>query len=324
MRRHIAVSATVAFLLWGAATSAQQAPNPAPTPAQSNDWSVENVVVSSRSSGPPIWHATKGTADVAILAVIEPLPEDYVWNSKELASVMDHAQRVVLQPRAETNIFQGVWFLLTNRELLSPPDGKTVWDYLDPALTSRFATARDMLKEDKDRYNDNVPAIAALRLENDFRRVNRMTIDEPEDTIRHLARARGLKVDHIATYDAMPSVKQVLGQPPGAAAKCVDAAVSDVNIAREHAAAAADAWAIGDVAGIKANWSQPKLYDCLLELSPLVTALDARATADTVKIIKDSLEAGGNTVVVVNIGLLLRTNGVLDRLTASGVALKQP
>jgi hypothetical protein len=318
------MSAAMAVLLCSASAWAAQSPAPAQTPAQSNDWSIEQVVVSRHRSGPPIWHATRGNADVAILAIIEPLPEDYQWNSNEIAAVMDHAQRVILQPRAEANILQGVWFLLTRRALLSPPDGKTVWDYLDPALASRFATARDMLDEDKDRYDDNVPAIAALRLENDYRHVDKMTIDEPEDTIRHLARARGLKVDHVATYDAMPSIEQILKQPPGSASKCVDAAVTDVNIARRHAAAAAEAWAIGDVAGIKANWSQPKLYDCLLEISPLVTALDARAAADTVKAITAALDAGGNAVVVVNVGLLLRTNGVLDRLTASGVTLKEP
>jgi hypothetical protein len=303
--------------------SLAQAP-PSQSPAQSNDWSGETVTVSAHASGPPVWHVTKGAADVAIFGVVEPLPDDYAWNSKPLAKLLDGAKLVLLQPRAQANIFQGVWFLLTERELLHPPDGQTLWNLMSPSLTARFATARDMLHQDKDRYDDDAPAIAALRLEGDFMRVNQMTMQEPEDTIRHLARMHGIKMQRVATYDAMPGAEELLRLPASSTNRCVEAAINDVDIASHHAAAAAESWAIGDVDGIKANWSQPKLYDCLLELSPTVTALDKRATSDTVKQISQALDAGGHSVAVVSIGLLLRKDGVLERLNAAGIPVTGP
>ena len=303
--------------------SSAQAPT-ASTTAQPNDWSVETVTVTARSTGPAVWHATKAGADVAILGIVDPIPEKFTWNTAPLAALLDGSSLLLLPPRAEANIFKGIWFLLTERDLLSPPDGKTLWDILPGPLASRFAVARDMLHQDKDRYDDDAPAVAALRLEGDFLRADAMTLKEPEDTIRSLARARDVEVRQVATYDALPSAEELLRLPPDATSKCVDAAVSDVDIASKHAAPAAEAWAVGDVAGIKANYSQPRIYDCLLELSPLVSALDKRAIDDTVNEIAAALDKGERAVAVVNIGLLLRKSGVLERLIAAGVTVAAP
>jgi len=300
-----------------------QAP-PVSTPVQPNDWSVETVTVTARSTGPAVWHVTKAGGDVAILGIVDPIPKHFTWNTAPLAGLLDGASVLLLPPRAEANIFKGLWFLLTERDLLSPPDGKTLWDVLPAPLASRFAVARDTLHQDKDRYDDDAPAVAALRLEGDFLRADAMTLEEPEDTIRSLARTQGVEVRRVATYDALPSAEELLRLPPEATSKCLDAAVSDVDIASKHATPAAEAWAVGDVAGIKANYSQPRIYNCLLELSPLVIALDKRAIDDTVSEVTASLDKGGRAVAIVSIGLLLRKNGVLERLVAAGVTVAAP
>jgi hypothetical protein len=318
--KHILVFAS---LLACTAAHAQQ-PAAQQTPPQQNDWSLETVTITAKSTGPAVWHATRGGADVAILGVVEPLPEKFAWNTKPLEGLLAGAHAVLLPPRAEANIFQGIWFLLTRHALLSPPDGKTLWDVLPATTASRFAMARDMLHQDKDRYDDNAPAIAALRLEGDYLRTKEMTFSEPEDAVRRLARARGVTVGRVATYDAMPGVEELLKLPASTTAKCVDAAVNDVDIASQHATPAAEAWAVGNVEGIKANYAQPKIYECLLELSPLVTALDKRATDDTVRDIMAELDKGGHAVAVVSIGLLLRKNGVMEKLLAAGVTVEGP
>ena len=315
------IAAGIACASLASPSFAQQVPTPQ---VQPNDWSVETVTVTARSTGPAIWHARKGTGDVAILGIVDPIPENFVWNTKPLDGVLDGARLLLLPPRAEANIFDGAWFLLVNRDLLSPPDGKTLWDFLDPALASRFAGARDMLHEDKDRYDNNAPEIAALRLERDYVQVNSMTLEEPEDTIRSLARHHDVEIRRVATYDVLPSVKEVLKLPPSVTSKCVDAAVNDVDIASKHAREATEAWAIGDVAGIKAHYSQPRIYECLTAISSHVTALDKRAIDDTVNEITAALGKGGRTVAVVGIGQLLRKGGVLERLLAEGADIEAP
>jgi uncharacterized protein YbaP (TraB family) len=320
--RALLVAATIGSMFLAASRSvlAQQAT----APQQPENWSIETVTVTAQAKGPAFWHARKGQSDVWILGIVTPVTNEYQWNTDHLSKLLDGNWHVFLPPVAKTGIFQAAWFLLTKRSLLSLPDGETLDGVLGPDLAPRFAAARTMIHQDADRYATDTPAIAAIRLESDFLKSENMTGNEPVDTIERVARRQGADVQRIATYDAMPSVEAVLQLPPATTRKCVDAAVNDVEFGAKHAGPAADAWAIGDVGGIKVNYTEPHVYGCLLEISPIVFALDKRATDDTVSAIEASLGNGNYTLVVVSIGQLLRKNGVLDRLAADGIVVEGP
>jgi hypothetical protein len=282
---------------------------------------IETVTVTADARAPAIWHATKGGADVAILGIVQPLPDDFAWNTKPLEAILDGARLVLLPPRIEPGIFSGAWFYLTSRDLLHPPDGRTLWDILDPQTAARLAQACDLLHEPRDRYSDNSPVVAAMRLGSDFRHAYYLTTHEPEDAIRALARARRVAVRRIATYDLIPSGEELLELPASQTGRCIDAAVGDIDFQNRHVQAAADAWAIGDVTGMVANWSQSNFYQCLVGLSPHATALEARSIDDTVAAVDEAIAHGGRTIAVVDIGIMLRKDGVLDRLKAEGISI---
>ncbi len=285
---------------------------------------IETVTVTASAKAPAIWHATKDGADVAILGIVQPLPDDFAWNTKPLEAILGEAHLVLLPPRVEMGFFSGAWFYLTERDLLHPPDGRTLWDILDPQVAARLGAACDLLHEPRDRYGGNSPIVAAMRLGSDFRHVYDLTTHEPEDTIRGLARARRVPVRRIATYDLIPSGEELLKLPPAQTGKCIDAAVGDIDYQSRHVQAAADAWALGDVAGMVANWLQPNFYQCVVALSSHATALDARSIDDTVAAVDEAIDGGVRAVAIVDIGILLRKGGVLDRLRAEGISITDP
>jgi len=285
---------------------------------------LETVIVIANAKGPAIWHATKAGADVAILGIVQPLPDNFAWNTKPLEAILGGARLVLLPPQVRMGVFSGAWFYLTQRDLLHPPDNKTLWDILDPRVAAALARACEFLHEPKDRYSDNSPIFAAMRLGSDFRHVDYLTTHEPEDSIAARARARRVAARHVATYDLIPSGEELLKLPPVVTGKCIDAAIRDIDFQSRHVAAAANAWAIGDVAGMMANWSPSNYYACLVQLSSHATAIDARSIDDTVGAINNALSDGGQTVAVVDIGLLLRKDGVLERLKATGVSVVDP
>jgi hypothetical protein len=285
---------------------------------------LETVIVIANTKGPAIWHAMKDGADVAILGIVQPLPDNFAWNTKPLEAILGGAHLALLPPQVRMGVFSGAWFYLTQRALLHPPDNKTLWDVLDPRVADELARAYELLHEPRDRYSDNSPIFAAMRLGSDFRHVYYLTTHEPEDTIAALARARRVTVRHVAAYDLMPSGEELLKLPPEVTGRCIDAAIRDIDFQRRHAAAAASAWAIGDVAGMMANWSPSNYYACLVQLSSQATAIDARSIDDTVGAINDALSDGRQTVAVVDIGILLRKGGVLERLKAAGVSVAGP
>jgi hypothetical protein len=302
------------------ASPAQQPPQPPPAA----EWSVEEVTVTAQSTGPAYWHVQKGAAEVWILGVVEALPRDYAWNETHLGKLLDGTRLVLLPPRATASLFDAGWFLLTKRSTLYLPDGQTLDGVLGAPLAARFAAARGIVHRDADRYADNALPVAALKLEGDFLSAKNLTLSEPADSIESLARHHDVEVRTIAKYDAMPSIEAILKSPPDTSRACVEAAVNDVEFENVHAGAAAEAWAIGDVAGVKAHYAESNVFQCLLAIAPEATELQKRATADTVNGIEAELNGGGRTIAVVGIGQLLHKNGVLEKLHADGIAVEGP
>lgn len=296
---------------------AQQPPPARPQP-------LETVIVTANTTGPAIWHATKNGADVAILGIVQPLPDNFAWNTKPLEAILTGARLVLLPPNIQMSVFGGAWFYLTHSNLLHPPDSRTLWDILDPEIAAELERTSEFLREPKDQYSGDSPIRAAVRLGSDFRHVFYLTTHEPQDSIAGLARTRHVPVHDVATYDLIPSGEELLKLPPSETGKCIDAAIRDIDFQSRHAAAAANAWAIGDVAGMMTNWSPSNYYECLVQLSSHATGIDARSVDDTVQAINEALAGGGETVAVVDIGLLLRKGGVLDRLKADGVGITAP
>jgi len=285
---------------------------------------IETVIVDARAAGPAIWHAARGGADVAILGIVEPLPDGFVWNTRPLASVMAGTHLVLLPPDIRMGVFSGIWFYLTESHLLHPPDGRTLWDVLDPGVAAELARVCAFLHEPKTEYSDDSPIRAAMRLGSDFRHVADLTTHEPVDTIAALARAQRVAAKFIATYDLVPSAEDLLKLSPAQTGKCVDAEIRDMDFQSRHVVAAANAWAIGNVDSMMANWAPSNYYQCLVQLSPHAIAIDARSIGDTVTAINAALADGGHTLAVVDIGILLRKDGVFDRLKAAGVTITGP
>ena len=315
MRSLCLVIAEVIFLGFAPRGLAQQQPAPPP---------VETVIVTANAGGPAIWHATKDGADVAILGVVEPLPDNFVWNSKPLEAVLTDTRRVLLPPQVRMGVLSGAWFYLTESDLLHPPHNKTLGEVLDPHVAADLAQVRAFLHEPQDRYNDNAPILAAMRLGSDFRHVDYLTTHEPEDAIAVLARAGHVAVHRIATYDLVSSAEEILKLPPAITGRCIEAAIHDIDFQSRHVRAAANAWATGDVAGMMANWAPSNYYACLEQMSPHATAIDSREIGDTVEAVNAALAYGGRTLVVVDIGDLLSKEGVIERLKAEGVSVTGP
>ena len=286
--------------------------------------SIDTVTVIARTRGPAIWHVSRDGGDVAILGIVQPLPDNFVWNTKPLEALLGSARLVLLPPKVQMDVLSGAWFYLTESDLMRAPGNKTLWDVLDPGVAADLAKICEFLHEPKDRYSGNSPVLAAMRLGSDFRHVAYLTTHEPEDMARALAHARQVQVSRVAAYDLVPSAEEILKLPAAQTGKCVDAAIGDIEFQSKHVQQAAEAWAIGDVAGMMANWSRSSAYDCLTQLSPHAAAIDMRSIGDTVSAINDALANGGRSIALVDIGILMRKDGVLDRLKAEGVSVTGP
>ena len=203
------------------------------------------------------------------------------------------------------------------------PDGQKLEESLNLQLRARFAAARESIKRKAGHYEDDSPVIAALKLENEFNDARDLSWDQPRKTVEKIARSKHVKIREIAHYNATELAKEILKLDAKAGRACLENAVGDVEARAAHAAAASEAWAVGDLKGIKANYSPRTLETCVRQ-SNSYSKLDQCAVADSLAAIDEALSKPGKTVMLVDIGSLLRSTGVVEKLRAQGVVIEGP
>lgn len=317
MKRAFLAALFACLPIFAAADDAAPAANPPVT-----DWSknIETVVVTANQQGPRIWHINKGKADLYIIGIVGPVPKGLQWNTTGVAAILKGAKQLLMPPGATVGLFEGLWFLMWNRDAIYLPDSTPMESTLSPALRQRFIAARDKLHQSADRYSSLRVPLAGLRLEGDFLDANKLTGKQPASTIEGIASRSGVPVKRVATYEAIPLLKQLPKMSTAANEICLKAALDDVEAQGAHAADAADAWAVGDLDGVKANFAEQRFESCVQAL-PSVSALFARAVNDSLAAANGALNRAGKTVMVLSMGALLRQNGVLDRLKAEGLTV---
>lgn len=309
-----------------AAAGLAHAGDSAPEAPPVTDWSMEVVHVEGHVQGPALWHLKKGQSDIIILGTVGAMPKDLVWNKSGLEAAIEGANQVLLPPQASTgflDIFDMGWFMVTHWGSLSMPDGQKLEPSLQPDLRQRFVTDREFLDQKAGKYEDRKPLIAGFMLLGDLMKKDNLVRELPEEAVEKIARSKHVKVRRVADYDAMPLVKEMLKLGPAEGLVCFENELKDFDTVRAHAIPAADAWAEGNIAGIKAHYSTGLAESCVKQ-SKKFGELDARAVNDMLKAVRAALATPGKTVMLIDVGWLFRSTGVADQLRSEGVTIEGP
>ena len=288
------------------------------------NWGAPEIVEVQAAPGPAVWHLTRGDSEVWILGTVGGMPDGLTWNKNYLAELLDGARAILLPPRPSVGVFEGAWFLLTNGSKFSLPRGQALEPSLSPELRARFVATREHLGQTENRYKTDTPLRAALRLFQDLQDKLNLTREEPRDTIDSLARSKHVPNAPIARYEVLDAAEDVLKLNPEQQRVCLAQSVEDVDRQLTHAVPAAQAWAIGDIRNVKANYAESRLADCVIAAVHSVAGLNERNVADYTAAINAALDKPGKTIAVIDIGPLLRRDGVLERLQALKVAIEGP
>jgi len=312
-------SLAVALLLFAVPFARAEDPPPPTT-----DWAPnETVVVTAQGAGPAFWHIKKGESEIYILATIADIPAGMTFEEDHLVEVLKGARVVLLPPKASSGFVSTAWFLLWNRSLLSMPDGQKLEDTLPADLKARYVAVLDKLKIAPDRYSDDPPLLAAFLMESTFAAQKKLIKGGFEDTMEDFADKYDVPIERIASYDATALVKELLRLPQPAQRECLEEAVTDIERRLIHLEPLAAAWAVGNIKGIKAHYTPRVFLQCAKATAGFSKFYD-RVVADYLKAITDALSKPGKTVLVTDIGPLLRNSGVVEKLHAQGLIIEGP
>ena len=282
-------------------------------------WTVGELVVTAKAQGPVLWRVAEGGSEVWILGALPNMPRRQAWNTARVERAITGANVVLTRPRASVDLFT-VLGVLTHLNL---PRGRTLDQELPADLEARFAKARALAGVGAGRYARMKPIWAAWRLLGDYYGAAKLSYTEPQDTLVRLAARHHTPVRPIATYRAKPVVRNFEAMTDAAGQACLADAVTDVLHDSEHAAAAAKAWAIGDLRTVREHYGEPAFGLCL-QAAPSFVALRDRSIADTVTAIDAALARPGKSVAIFPLADLLRDGGALQRLRAEGATITAP
>jgi hypothetical protein len=277
--------------------------------------------VVARPPGPALWRVARGDSEVIILGGVTPLPHSLAWNTIRVERALDGAKALLIPPRPKIGVLDAAGLVLGGKGKFR--NEAPLEQSLPPRLRERFVAARVAAHQDQKRYGRYKPQVAGVMLVSDFREAAGLSGAKPGSTLIKLAKAHRVPVREIGDYRLAPLAKAAARLDEAAALACLEDAVTQVEVEASRAQDLAQAWAGGDLRGVRAAYGAPALERCAQQV-PTVGALIERGTQQGVEAILAALAKPGRTVAVLDLNYLLRANGVLDRLKARGAEVTAP
>jgi uncharacterized protein YbaP (TraB family) len=288
---------------------------------------LEEIVVNGERAGPGLWHVYRGSAQLWIFGTVSPLPKDMTWRSKQLEAILDGTDRVLVAKPFEIGVARALWLLVTQRDLLMAGHGKKLKDVMPADLHERFAAQRAKFTKDSDKWEKYRPIIAAAFLEEDaLHAVGLSTHLDLTDEVRTLARKHRVHIEEFkiaGLHDVLDALKTL---PQQTEQKCVAASLATIETGMPRLMDRAQAWATGDVLRIQSLPESAEVASCraAITVDPGAGDLLALLRQTWLENMERHLQAGGVTLAVVSMDMLIESGGFLDALRAHGYTIDAP
>jgi uncharacterized protein YbaP (TraB family) len=293
---------------------------------------LQEIVIEGRHEGPQLWTVRKGDHTLWILGTISPLPKKMVWQPDAVREVLRQTQEVV--PAWPTygigaNPFTALRVYIEWRRLQKPPDNLPLRQSLPPELYARVEALKLRYDPKDSKLEQMRPMLAARQLlARVFDAAGLAQHNEVQQQVLELARAQGVRVhqDKLRIDDPVDVLKDVGKTSLDREVACLASVVTLLETDIAPLQARAQAWALGDVDALRKIPYAADRTACIAAVSnsERVRALIARAEADWLISVEDSLSRNKGTLAVQSMDRLLGEQGTLAALRAKGYTVAGP
>ncbi|HEX8482088.1 MAG TPA: TraB/GumN family protein [Allosphingosinicella sp.] len=310
MLKSIGAAAMAAIVL----ASAAPAQNKAAGQAQ-----VDDIVVTGRRSGVPMWTVRSDTTTLVLVGGINGVSKTTHWDPAALTEALRKADRVMFpQSYALTaSPFRAIGWLAKWNSMGSLPKGQSLSAIAGPVAQRRLAAlrARNMVRADYDRRHP-------LHLSNDLRDRAQGKIDYSRNVADYAANAakkhKLAEVVPVQRSKAKPVVKDLFASTPQEHLPCLEAAITLAEAGPAAIQARSDAWAARRVREVLASPADAVWERCW------PSGVFAERNAELLPQMKQLLAEPQVTVAVLSLRRLAERGGLLDGLEAAGFDIQGP
>lgn len=286
----------------------------APQPDQ-----AEEIVVTARRSGIPVWRVTSGTATVVLVGAIPGVTTTTKWDPDELIEALRKADRVMFPVGADVDVspFAMVGYFLKWRRQERLPKGQTLADILTPEQYAQLVALQQkgILHPGFEHVH---PLHLALKLQGIAQQSIRYGPGVPAFVSKAVVDYK-LKLVPLKKMNAKPLAADLFDSPPSRHVACLMASVAMAEAGPAGIEARSQDWAAHRVPEVMASAADHRFANCWP-----AGAAGLMTNADLLSGVEHLLADREVTVAIVPLQMLADKQGVLDRLATAGFAVDGP
>ncbi len=309
---HAAIGIT--GLLAGAGAAAQQVAPPA------QQQQVEDIVVTGRRSGIPVWHVHGPSTSIVLVGAIHGVTRDTRWDPGALTEALRKSDQVLFPESLalQASPFAMIGYLAKWRAQATMPKGRSLAQMMRPDQFARLAALqkRGVIPKGFERKHP-------LHLAMTLRGYAKGKAGEAEGASAFVSRAvrkYKLKSVPIAKHKAKGAAQDLFKGPPEAHIPCLLDSLALVEAGAGAVQARSHAWAQRRVPQVLNSPAERPHQSCWPSNLMETYAPQAQVRAT----VRGLLAQPGVTVAVLDLHTLGRAGGVLDELQAAGFEVQGP
>lgn len=281
---------------------------------------VEEIVVSARRAGLPLWTVRRGDQGVLVLAgVIREVPRDFTWREDALEQAVQRVDRVLLPQNMKASPADVLRILWRARTIVMLPDNGRLEQVLSPDDYARLLPL--MASERNDSWQQFRPLMVAMDLVQDQAGERQSREPGVERAARRMARRARVQIHQIGVVRGEELVESLISAPPSTQVRCLRAVMAAAEYGPTAMQDRARAWGRLDVKAVLASPFDAVMDECWPWGDPTVRG---RMRQEWVAAISAAVADQGVTLAIAPVRTLGEPDGVLDRLVAAGFEIDGP
>lgn len=312
--------------------AAQQPARGAPEPKATESTSgkaIEEVLVTGRRPGPPLWRATRGDNTLWIFATLSPLPEKLRWDKSAVKFLLSEADAFIEPPDVSASTSNPLKAIRTLRKLGALeklPKGVTLADVMPADLYENFSAIRASYAPRARGIDRLRPMPAAEKLlKSVYKSAGLTDEDRVYPQLLKMAKRQNLKIYSSTTEIALSEAVDVFSNITlSSELDCMRAGLETIAVDLHASMERANAWAEGDARALLELDYPDADGVCSLAISETEIARAAMRSSDDLWFAnaEQALADHKTTITSLPIADIARQDGLFERLRDAGYLVR--
>ncbi len=310
--------------------------------ATRRDEELDEVLVNGEHPGPAMWKLSKGDHTMWIMGTLAPLPAKMTWRSRQVENVIRQSGEILgstsARPTTNRGFFGNLRLLPAVLRLRKNPDGATLREALPPQVYARFSTQHQrFFGEAPDAKDKSRPLLVADELfEQALKRAGLVNQSPVWPAVEKLARRHKVRIREreikVPIDDPKGLIEEAARVPREKEVACLVLTMDYIDRELPNIKRRAAAWAVGDMATLRALPQEVSRIDCVVEILESLRPQTRQQVKDVIADI-DADRAGIFSWMLLNhdtsftaipIDRLLRNDDLMARWRAAGYTVEEP